>query len=53
MSSRAREDVALHAQGLQVSATRLDLQTPNGGLLLEASGNRDKRSNLTSPAAPA
>nr|WP_317847837.1 hemagglutinin repeat-containing protein [Pseudomonas sp. HTZ2] len=46
MSSRAREDVALHAQGLHVSATRLDLQTPNGGLLLEASGNQDKRSNL-------
>ncbi|WP_145997248.1 hemagglutinin repeat-containing protein [Pseudomonas guariconensis] len=46
MRSRAREDVALHAQGLHVSATRLDLQTPNGGLLLEASGNQDKRSNL-------
>ncbi|WP_416310224.1 hemagglutinin repeat-containing protein [Pseudomonas guariconensis] len=46
MSSRAREDLALHAQGLQVSATQLDLQTPNGGLLLEASDNRDKRNSL-------
>ncbi|MBF8792785.1 hemagglutinin repeat-containing protein [Pseudomonas monteilii] len=46
LSSRAREAIALRAQGLQASAARIDVQTFNGGLLLEGSGNRDYRNNL-------
>ena len=46
LSSRAREDIALHVQGLQASAARIDAQALHGGLLLESSGNQEYRNNL-------
>ena len=46
MASRAREDLALHLQGLQARAARVDLNALNGGLLVEASGNQEYRNNL-------
>lgn len=46
ISSRAREDIALHLQGLHASASEIKLHAGNGGMLVEASGNTEKRDNL-------
>ncbi|MFO3724081.1 hemagglutinin repeat-containing protein [Pseudomonas sp. HLMP] len=46
MNSRAREDIALHLQGLQASAAQIALNAANGGIRIEASGNQEYRNNL-------
>lgn len=46
LSSNAREDIALHLQGLQASAERMTLDASNGGMLVEASSNQERRDNL-------
>lgn len=46
MTSQAREDQALHLQGVRVAATRIDLQAPKGGLLVEGSTSQEHRDNL-------
>ncbi|HGM5579645.1 TPA: hemagglutinin repeat-containing protein [Pseudomonas putida] len=46
MSSRTREDVALHLQGLQASAAEIGLDASKGGMLIEASANTEKRDDL-------
>ncbi|MDZ5603486.1 hemagglutinin repeat-containing protein [Pseudomonas sp. RP23018S] len=46
IASQAREDQAIHLQGLQVSAHTLKLDARKGGLLVEASENREQRDNL-------
>ncbi|HDS1735488.1 hemagglutinin repeat-containing protein [Pseudomonas sp. BP8] len=46
VSSTAREDSAVHLQGLQASAKRIELNAENGGLHLEGSADRDQRNNL-------
>ncbi|MEB6591686.1 hemagglutinin repeat-containing protein [Pseudomonas asiatica] len=46
LSSKAREDIALHLQGLQASAERINLDASNGGMLVEASSNQERRDNL-------
>ncbi len=46
LSSTAREDMALHVQGLQASAEQITLDASNGGMLVEASSNRERRDNL-------
>jgi len=46
LTSLARDDLALQVQGLQASATRIGLDARNGGLLVEASSQRDWRNNL-------
>ena len=44
--STAREDTALHLQGLQATAGTVELNASNGGMLVEASANRERRDNL-------
>ncbi|MDZ3996062.1 hemagglutinin repeat-containing protein [Pseudomonas sp. Teo4] len=46
VASNAREDIAVHLQGLQVSAEQIELNASNGGLLVEASKNIERRNNL-------
>ena len=46
LSSNAREDVALHLQGLQATAGQISLEAPNGGMRVEASSNQEQRDNL-------
>lgn len=46
VASNAREDIAVHLQGLQVSAEQIALNASNGGLLVEASKNIERRNNL-------
>ncbi len=46
LSSRAREDIALHLQGLQASAEQIELDASRGGMLIEASSNQEQRNNL-------
>ncbi|MFJ4064914.1 hemagglutinin repeat-containing protein [Pseudomonas sp. NPDC089996] len=46
LSSRAREDIALHLQGLQASAEQIALNASSGGMLIEASSNQEQRNNL-------
>ncbi|QCI14376.1 filamentous hemagglutinin N-terminal domain-containing protein [Pseudomonas putida] len=46
LDSRAREDLALHLQGLQASAEQIELYASNGGMLIEASSNQERRDNL-------
>ncbi|NIE74490.1 filamentous hemagglutinin N-terminal domain-containing protein [Pantoea sp. Ap-967] len=46
LASQAREDLALHMQGLQASAAAIELKAANGGMLLEASANQERRNNL-------
>ncbi|MHC6227071.1 hemagglutinin repeat-containing protein [Pseudomonas sp. X10] len=46
LASHAREDQALHLQGLQASAGQIDLKTEHGGMLVESSSNTDRRDNL-------
>ncbi|WP_459206553.1 hemagglutinin repeat-containing protein [Pseudomonas sp. MLB6B] len=45
-ASQAREDQAIHLQGLQVNAQALALEAAKGGVLAEASNNYDRRDNL-------
>ncbi|MDD2062369.1 hemagglutinin repeat-containing protein [Pseudomonas sp. 25571] len=46
LSSRAREDIALHLEGLQASAEQIELNAAGGGMLIEASSDREQRDNL-------
>jgi len=46
LSSRAREDIALHLAGLQASAEQIELDAARGGMLIEASSNHERRNNL-------
>ncbi|MBK4991700.1 hemagglutinin repeat-containing protein [Pseudomonas sp. S36] len=46
IGSTAREEVAVHVQGLQASAQQIALNAANGGIRLEASSNQDVRDNL-------
>jgi hemolysin len=46
LSSRAQDDQALHLRGVQTSAGLLDLQAGLGGMLLEASDNRELHDSL-------
>ncbi|MFR0714391.1 hemagglutinin repeat-containing protein [Enterobacterales bacterium BD_CKDN230030183-1A_HGKHYDSX7] len=46
LESRAREEVALRLQGLQASAGQIELLARNGGMLVEASSNLERRNNL-------
>ncbi|MFS0828358.1 hemagglutinin repeat-containing protein [Pseudomonas phoenicis] len=45
-ASQAREDQAIHLQGLQVNAQALALDAAKGGVLAEASSGYDRRDNL-------
>ncbi|WP_313740876.1 hemagglutinin repeat-containing protein [Pseudomonas sp.] len=45
-ASQAREDQAIHLQGLQVNAQALALSAAKGGVLAEASSDYDRRDNL-------
>ncbi|MGJ7551710.1 hemagglutinin repeat-containing protein [Pseudomonas alloputida] len=46
LSSAAREDLALHLEGLQASAEQIELNASSGGILIEASSNQEQRNNL-------
>lgn len=46
LSSRAREDIAVHLEGLQASAEHIELNAAGGGMLIEASSDREQRDNL-------
>ncbi|HGA2318935.1 TPA: hemagglutinin repeat-containing protein [Pseudomonas putida] len=46
LSSQAREDIAVHLEGLQASAEQIELNASNGGMLVEASSNQEQRNNL-------
>ncbi|MFJ4350898.1 hemagglutinin repeat-containing protein [Pseudomonas sp. NPDC089428] len=46
LSSHAREDIAVHLEGLQASAEQIELNASNGGMLIEASSNQEQRNNL-------
>ncbi|MBC3467716.1 hemagglutinin repeat-containing protein [Pseudomonas sp. RW10S2] len=46
ISSRARDDIALHLQGLQASAAQIKLEASKGGMLVEASSDKEQRDNL-------
>ena len=46
LSSRAREEIAVHLQGLQASAQQIDINAASGGVLIEASSNVERRDNL-------
>lgn len=46
LTSSAREDIALHLQGLQASAEQITLDASNGGMLVEASSSQERRDNL-------
>ena len=46
LTSAAREDIALHLEGLQASAEKIELNASNGGMLIEASSNQEQRNNL-------
>ncbi|MDM9555012.1 hemagglutinin repeat-containing protein [Pseudomonas asiatica] len=46
LGSSARENVALHLEGLQASAEQITLDASNGGMLVEASSSQERRDNL-------
>ncbi|MGE7991819.1 hemagglutinin repeat-containing protein [Pseudomonas sp. NPDC089554] len=46
MNSSGREDVALHLEGLQASAQRIELNASHGGMRIEAADNQAYRDNL-------
>jgi hemolysin len=46
LSSAAREDIALHLEGLQASTEQIGLNASSGGMLIEASSNQEQRNNL-------
>lgn len=46
LASQAREDIAVHLEGLQASAQQIDIDAANGGVLIEASSNLERRDNL-------
>ncbi|WP_409295267.1 hemagglutinin repeat-containing protein [Pseudomonas sp. KCJK8670] len=46
VTSRARDNLAAHLQGLQVSAEQIALNASNGGLRIEASKDIERRNNL-------
>ncbi|MFJ4442052.1 hemagglutinin repeat-containing protein [Pseudomonas sp. NPDC089422] len=46
LGSTAREDIALHLEGLQASAEQIEINASNGGMLIEASSNQEQRNNL-------
>ncbi len=46
LTSAAREDVALHLQGLQASAGQIALNAAGGGMHIEGSSNHERRDNL-------
>ncbi|AYG43738.1 filamentous hemagglutinin N-terminal domain-containing protein [Pseudomonas sp. Leaf58] len=46
LSSSAREDIAVHLQGLQAKAEQIALDASNGGMRVEASANQERRNDL-------
>lgn len=46
LSSAAREEKALHLEGLQASAERIELNSTKGGMLIEASSSQERVNNL-------
>ncbi|QHG66711.1 hemagglutinin repeat-containing protein [Pseudomonas putida] len=46
LSSTAREDIALHLEGLQAAAEQIEFNASSGGMLIEASSNQEQRNNL-------
>lgn len=46
LASSAREETAVHLQGLQATAGQIAITADNGGLLLEGSSNSERRDNL-------
>ncbi|CAM3189260.1 hemagglutinin repeat-containing protein [Pseudomonas plecoglossicida] len=46
LGSRAREDIAVHLEGLQATAQQIDVDAASGGVLIEASSNVERRDNL-------
>ncbi|RCL23821.1 filamentous hemagglutinin [Pseudomonas sp. AFG_SD02_1510_Pfu_092] len=46
IGSSAREDIAVHLQGLQATARQITLDAANGGLRVEASSNQERRNDL-------
>jgi len=46
VAGQARDDQAVHLQGVHMTAGEIDLRAPNGGLRVEASESREHRNNL-------
>jgi len=46
LASQARDDQAIHVQGLEASASTISLNARNGGILVESSSNTERRDNL-------
>ncbi len=46
VSSAARDDIAVHLQGLQASAERIELDAGAGGMLIEGSSDQQRVDNL-------
>lgn len=46
LASQARDDQAIHVQGLQASASTIGLSARNGGILVESSSDTERRDNL-------
>ncbi|AIR87929.1 hemagglutinin repeat-containing protein [Pseudomonas cremoricolorata] len=46
IASQAREDQAIHLQGLQANAKAIELEASKGGMLIESSANLERRDNL-------
>ncbi|MCU1721436.1 hemagglutinin repeat-containing protein [Pseudomonas sp. 5P_5.1_Bac1] len=46
LSSQARQDDAIHLEGLQASAERIKVAAENGGVLIESATSSERRDNL-------
>ena len=46
LTSQARQEDALHLQGLKASAAQIKVAAPNGGVLVESASSSERRDNL-------
>ncbi|MGE8406113.1 MAG: hemagglutinin repeat-containing protein [Pseudomonas sp.] len=46
LSSQARQEDAIHLQGLKASAEQVNVAAPNGGVLVESASSSERRDNL-------
>lgn len=46
LTSQARQEDAIHLQGLKASAGQIKVAAPNGGVLVESASSRERRDNL-------
>ncbi|VVP75733.1 Hemolysin [Pseudomonas fluorescens] len=46
LASQARDDQAVHLQGMEASASTISLTASNGGILVESSSNTERHDNL-------